>query len=79
MRHEVWGLVAHTDRSWIELSLGPIKASDPRVIAHTKLIGGGETASVSFPVSKIRSGGPYVFFCSFPGHAALMHGTISVQ
>ncbi|MES2405625.1 MAG: azurin [Pseudomonadota bacterium] len=61
------------------LGNGYIKADDSRIIAHTKLIGGGETASVSFPVSKIKSGGPYVFFCSFPGHSALMHGTISMQ
>ena len=61
------------------LNNGYVKAGDSRIIAHTKLIGGGETASVSFPVSKIKSGGPYVFFCSFPGHSALMHGTISVQ
>jgi len=61
------------------LDNGYIKADDARVIAHTKLIGGGETASVSFPVSKIKDGGPFVFFCSFPGHSALMHGTISVQ
>jgi azurin len=58
---------------------GYVKADDPRVIAHTKLIGGGETASVSFPVSKIKDGGPYTFFCSFPGHSALMKGSISVQ
>ncbi len=61
------------------LDNGYVKPGDSRVIAHTKLIGGGETASVSFPVSKIKDGGPYVFFCSFPGHAALMHGSISVQ
>jgi azurin len=61
------------------LDNGYIKADDSRVIAHTKLIGGGETTSVSFPVSKIKDGGPYVFFCSFPGHSALMHGSISVQ
>ena len=61
------------------LDNGYIKAGDSRIIAHTKLIGGGETASVSFPISKIKNGGPYVFFCSFPGHSALMHGTISVQ
>ena len=61
------------------LDNGYIKAGDSRIIAHTKLIGGGQTASVSFPVSKIKSGGPYVFFCSFPGHSASMHGTISVQ
>ena len=28
---------------------------------------------------KIKSGGPYLFFCSFQGHSTLMHGTISVQ
>ena len=58
---------------------GYIKADDARVIAHTGLVGGGETTSVSFPVSKIKDGGPYTFFCSFPGHSAMMRGTISVQ
>ena len=56
-----------------------VKAGDARVIAHSTLIGGGETTSVSFAVSKIKDGGPYEFFCSFPGHAALMKGTIAVQ
>lgn len=61
------------------LDAGYIKADDQRIIAHTKLIGAGETTSVSFAVSKIQSGGPYEFFCSFPGHSALMHGSISVE
>ena len=56
-----------------------VKIGDARVIAHTKLVGGGETASVSFAVSKIKSGGPYEFFCSFPGHSAMMKGTIAVK
>jgi azurin len=56
-----------------------IKADDARVIAHTKLVGGGESTSVTFPTSKIKTGGPYEFFCSFPGHAAMMKGTIAVQ
>ena len=58
---------------------GYVKPDDSRVIAHTKVIGGGETTSMSFPVSKIKDGGPYEFFCSFPGHSVQMHGTISVQ
>ena len=58
---------------------GYVKADDPQVIAHTKLIGAGETTSVSFPVSKIQGDGPYEFFCSFPGHSVLMHGSISVE
>lgn len=61
------------------LAAGHLKAGDTRVVAQTKLIGGGETTSVSFPVSMIKDGGPYTFFCSFPGHSALMRGSISVQ
>ncbi len=56
-----------------------VKPDDARVIAHTKIVGGGESASVSFPVSKLKTGGPYEFFCSFPGHDAMMKGTIAVQ
>ena len=56
-----------------------VKAGDARVVAHSKLIGGGESTSVSFPVAKITSGGPYAFFCSFPGHSALMKGTLTIK
>ena len=56
-----------------------IKDGDARVIAHSKMIGGGESASVTFDVSKLKAGGPYKFFCSFPGHLALMQGNIAVQ
>lgn len=55
-----------------------VKPGDTRVIAHTELVGGGQSTSVSFPVSSIQGDGPYAFFCSFPGHSAVMKGTISV-
>ena len=55
-----------------------VKAGDARIIAHTKLVGGGGTTSVTFPVSKIQGAGPYEFFCSFPGHWAVMKGPIQV-
>ncbi len=58
---------------------GYVKPGDTRVIAHTGMIGGGETTSVSFPVDKLQGGGPYGFFCSFPGHLSLMQGTIAVE
>ncbi|HZF27151.1 MAG TPA: azurin [Steroidobacteraceae bacterium] len=48
--------------------------SDKRVIAHTKVVGGGESTAVKFPVSKLTKGGDYTFFCSFPGHYGLMRG-----
>lgn len=56
-----------------------VKAGDPRVIASTKIIGGGETASASFPGSKLKAGGAYKFFCTAPGHLALMTGTLIVK
>ena len=57
---------------------GFLKAGDTRVIAHTEMIGGGGTTQVSFDVAKIKDGGPYEFFCSFPGHSAIMKGSITV-
>ena len=55
-----------------------VKPGDPRVLAHTPLIGGGEETSVTFPVTALQGAGPFVFFCSFPGHSALMKGTVAV-
>jgi len=55
-----------------------VKAGDARVIAHTKVIGGGESDSVTFDVSKIAAGETYAYFCSFPGHWALMKGTLKL-
>lgn len=55
-----------------------IKAGDSRVVAHTKLIGGGEQDSVKFAPAKLADG-DYAFFCSFPGHAAMMKGTVKVS
>jgi len=51
-----------------------IKKGDTRVIAHTKIIGGGQTTSVKFATSLLKKGEAYTFFCSFPGHIALMKG-----
>lgn len=56
-----------------------VKAGDERVIAFTPLIGGGETTSVTFPVSKLKAGEAYTYFCSFPGHISLMQGTLTVE
>lgn len=55
-----------------------LKPDDSRVIAHTPIIGGGETASVSIDVSKLSASEQYAFFCSFPGHSSLMKGTLTL-
>ena len=58
---------------------GYLPADDARVLAATKLIGGGETATASLPGKALRAGGAYTFFCSFPGHSSLMRGTLTVS
>ena len=52
-----------------------VKKGDARVIAHTKVIGGGQTTTVKFATSALKKGEAYSYFCSFPGHYALMKGT----
>ncbi|CAM0999966.1 azurin [Rhodanobacter sp. Root179] len=54
------------------------KPGDARIIAHTKLIGGGESDVATINVAKLKAGEQYAFFCTFPGHAALMKGTLSL-
>jgi azurin len=54
------------------------KEKDARVIAHTKVIGGGETDSVTFSTAALKAGEAYSYFCSFPGHSALMKGTLTL-
>jgi azurin len=55
-----------------------LKPADSRIIAHTKMIGAGESDSVEFDVSKLSAGEQYAFFCSFPGHIAMMKGTLKL-
>lgn len=47
---------------------------DPHVIAYTKIIGGGQSTSVTFPTSKLTKGGDYTYICTFPGHYVVMKG-----
>ena len=55
-----------------------IKKGDTRVIAHTKVVGGGQTTSVKFPTSALKKGESYSFFCSFPGHYSMMKGPFKI-
>ena len=47
-----------------------------QVIAHTKMIGGGETAIIEFIAPEA---GTYNYICSFPGHYAMMKGKLIVE
>lgn len=46
------------------------------IIAHTKLLGGGESDTIEFTAPEK---GTYEFLCSFPGHYALMRGVFIVE
>ncbi len=47
-----------------------------RVIAYTRIIGGGQTATVTFQAP--AEAGEYPFLCSFPGHVGMMNGIAKV-
>lgn len=64
------GLTAGADANYVP-------ANDDRVIAATEIIGGGESTSVTFSTASLEKGGDYTFFCSFPGHSALMRGSLN--
>tara|TARA_B110000014_G_scaffold110732_1_gene75890 strand:- start:180 stop:632 length:453 start_codon:yes stop_codon:yes gene_type:complete len=55
-----------------------VPQNDARVIAYSKIIGGGESTTVTFSASALSSNESYTFFCSFPGHYAIMQGSLTV-
>lgn len=67
-----------------EFAMEALKANDNeyipkgtnKLIAHTKLIGGGEETSITFTAPKA---GVYTFLCTFPGHHATMNGKFIVE
>ena len=54
----------------------PTKNTD-QMIAYSKMLGGGETQTIEFDAP--AEAGSYEFLCTFPGHFALMKGTMVVK
>lgn len=83
MGHNLVILQEGTDQSAFALKANEAKATDyipesekASVIAHTKLLGGGEEDTIEFTIDKK---GSYPFICSFPGHVAMMKGVLIVE
>lgn len=55
---------------------GYIPQGTQDVIAHTDMIGGGQTTTVEFDAPEA---GTYDFICSFPAHYAMMKGKFIVE
>jgi azurin len=80
MGHD-WVLAKDSDVSAIVnagLAAGPSKGylpdNDKRIVAATKVVGGGESATVKFSTAALVQGARYVFFCTSPGHSSIMKG-----
>jgi len=52
---------------------------DERIVAATKIIGGGESASVAFSLDALEDGTSYTYVCTFPGHWSVMRGSFTVS
>lgn len=83
MGHNVVVLQPATDIDAFAMDAIKAKATDyipegheADIIAHTKLLGPGESDSITFTIAEP---GVYDFICSFPGHHGTMKGQIVVQ
>ncbi|MEM1433667.1 MAG: azurin [Pseudomonadota bacterium] len=78
-----WVLVEEADKQDIAnaaLGAGPganYVPDDERVIAATELVGGGESSTIEVPLADLE--GSYTFMCTFPGHWAVMQGTLKIE
>jgi len=52
------------------------RPGDARIIAATKIVGGGENAVVKFSTAQLERGVSYSYFCSAPGHFSMMKGRL---
>ncbi len=66
------GAVAAAATEYVPQS-GPLAG---QVLAYTKLLGPGESDTITFTLPEA---GVYTYICSFPGHYALMKGTITAK
>ena len=63
------------------LKAGPKKdylPDSPHLIAATKLLGGGETDTLTLTMDQLQ-GKDLQFFCLFPGHTTMMRGNIVIE
>lgn len=53
-----------------------LKVGDSRVIAHTKVLGAGESDTLTLDVAALKEGESYQFYCTVPGHISMMLGDV---
>ena len=85
MGHNVVILKPGTDLAAFAVKCAPAKEtgyipadaeSKALIIAHTKMLGGGESDTITFTAP---AAGSYPYLCTFPGHFAVMQGVMTVK
>jgi azurin len=56
-----------------------LPVADPRVLAATPVIAGGQASTIRFQTSALKAGESYAFFCSTPGHNVMMRGELRID
>ena len=59
-------------------SHGFLPENDKRIVAATRVIGGGESTTIRFSTSTLQPGSRYIFFCTSPGHSTVMRGAFLI-
>lgn len=54
----------------------PVNQEKENVLAHTKLVGPKSEETIKFTTPKV---GSYPYICTFPGHFAVMRGTLKIR
>ncbi|CAN4280523.1 azurin [Pseudoxanthomonas sp. LjRoot125] len=78
-----WVLTTTANLEALATAAGKLPASsdhvpkgDARVLAASKVVGGGQSTTFTFSTSVLRKGGDYSFFCSVPGNWTMMKGKL---
>jgi azurin len=66
------GMLAGAENAYVD-------PKDTRVLAHTSVVGGGETTSITFDTAKLVPSERYGFVCTFAGHSPVMRGEIVLK
>jgi azurin len=66
------GMLAGADKAYVD-------PKDSRVLAHTGVIGGGESSSVTFDTAILVRGERYGFVCTFAGQSPIMRGEVVLK
>ena len=76
LESDLKGIVSDSNKAGLKNNY--VQPGDMRVVASSKVIGGGESVTISVPVDALDPARQYAFFCAVPGHWVMMKGEFKV-